>query len=103
MPGAGRNASGAGVLGRLGGGGGGGGGGGYDRQKVVTVIVTDVEADQVEIVEVSGAVAVDEAGVEIPAMTTAVVGLEIMEDFSDHESLDGRGATSPIHSPAAMA
>ncbi|CBJ33092.1 expressed unknown protein [Ectocarpus siliculosus] len=106
MPGVGRNAIGAGVLGRVGGGGSGGSGGGsgsYDREKVVTVIVTGVEADQVEIVEVSRAVALDEAGVEIPAMTTAVVGLEIMEDFSDHESMDGRVATSPIHSPAAMA
>lgn len=36
-------------------------------------------------------------------LTTAVVGLEVMEGFSDHGSYDGEGATSPIHDPASLA
>lgn len=48
---------------------------------------------------------VSENGVEIPT-TTAMglgLGLEVMEGFSDHEyDGDGDGATSPIHSLAAM-
>eukprot|EP00752_Nemacystus_decipiens_P009591 g8569.t1 len=102
-------------LGRFGGGGGGGsagsgwgggGGGGHDREKVVTVVVSGVEADQVEIVEVARAVVVDENGLEIQMPTTLpmmVVGMEVMEGFSDHGSFDGGGATSPIHSPAILA
>ena len=50
-----------------------------------------------------------ENGLEIHIPTTlptAVVGMEIMEGFSDHGSFDGgddADATSPIHSPAALA
>jgi len=45
-----------------------------------------------------------ENGVEIPRTTVTGlgVGLEVMEGFSDHE-IDGDGATSPVHSPAAIA
>lgn len=45
-----------------------------------------------------------ESGVEIPTTTVtgSVLGLEVMEAFSDHD-IDGDGDTSPIHSPAAMA
>jgi len=55
---AGRNGSGASVtgwLGRIGG----GGGGSHEREKVVTVLVSDVEADVKDIVEVSRAVVVE--------------------------------------------
>lgn len=53
---------GGGWLGRIGGGvtgGGGSGTGAGEREKIVTVLVTDVEADRVEIVEVARAVVVE--------------------------------------------
>eukprot|EP00904_Undaria_pinnatifida_P012608 jgi/Undpi1/8478/HiC_scaffold_25.g10945.m1 len=74
--------SGSGWLARMGG----GGAAADEREKVVTVVVTEVEASQVEIVEVARAVVIDENGVEIP--TPSIVGMEIMQGFSDHGSFD---------------
>ncbi|CAM9844160.1 unnamed protein product [Pylaiella littoralis] len=91
---------GGGGTGGSGGRGGSGGGSVSDSAKVVTVLMSDAEVVHIEIVEVPRAVVVDEAGQEV-VTTTSIVGMEIMEGFSDHGSYEGGDTSSPV--PGMMA